>query len=157
MQNGSVQAGSVGVQTRRAFQKGGFYEMVDVGKLGVSYPSGWPVMSRKWFDAHTDMAQRYMKAILQAMAWEQSHHEETVRILARTLKTDDMDLVRDDFDLGMPRLRKAPYPDLAGVKTALEEIGRTNPDARTADPNRFVEPRFVKTLDDSGFIASLYR
>jgi len=43
------------------------------------------------------------------------------------------------------------------VETILEDLAKTNPKARSADPKRFVEPRFLKELDDSGFAAQLYR
>jgi hypothetical protein len=38
----------------------------------------------------------------------------------------------------------------------LEDLGKTNAKARSADPRRFIEPRFLKELDDNGFIAQLY-
>jgi hypothetical protein len=33
----------------------------------------------------------------------------------------------------------------------------SNPKARSADPKRFVEARFLKELNDSGFAAQVYR
>jgi len=49
-----------------------------------------------------------------------------------------------------------PYPSMSGVKTVLEFLVKDNPKAKGADPNTFVDPSFVKTLDDSGFIKALY-
>ena len=45
---------------------------------------------------------------------------------------------------------------MAGVKTILEFLAKDNAKARGADPNAFVDPSFVKALDDSGFIKALY-
>jgi hypothetical protein len=47
-------------------------------------------------------------------------------------------------------------PDLKAVQAVLDEFASTVPAAKTADPARFVDMRFVKELEDSGFIASLY-
>ena len=45
---------------------------------------------------------------------------------------------------------------MLGVKTVLEFLVKDNPKAKSADPNSFVDPNFVKALDDNGFIKSLY-
>ena len=45
---------------------------------------------------------------------------------------------------------------LDGVRTILEEIALTNPAALSEDPARFVDDRFIRELDASGFISSLY-
>jgi hypothetical protein len=37
----------------------------------------------------------------------------------------------------------------------LEQLAQTNPAAKTADPDRFIDGRFVKELDNSGFIDRL--
>jgi hypothetical protein len=54
-------------------------------------------------------------------------------------------------------MARVPYPSLKGVETILDDLAKTNPKAKGADPKRFVEPRFLKELEDSGFVAQLYR
>jgi hypothetical protein len=39
----------------------------------------------------------------------------------------------------------------------LEDLAITNVKARGADPKRVIEPRFLKELEDGGYIAELYR
>ena len=52
----------------------------------------------------------------------------------------------------MPRV---PYPTAAGVRTILEDLASKNPKARSAKPEDFIEPRFVRELEDSGFFRRL--
>jgi hypothetical protein len=54
-------------------------------------------------------------------------------------------------------MAQAPYPTLKGVETNLEDLAKTNAKAKGADPKRFIEPRFLKELEDSGFAAQLYK
>jgi hypothetical protein len=49
-----------------------------------------------------------------------------------------------------------PYPSMPGVKTVLEFLAKDNAKAKGADPNGFIDPSFVKALDDGGFIKALY-
>ena len=38
----------------------------------------------------------------------------------------------------------------------VEDLAKKNPKAQGADPKSFIEPRFLKELEDSGFISRLY-
>lgn len=56
----------------------------------------------------------------------------------------------------MPGMPKTPYPRTEGLAKALRVMARDLPAAATADPAEFVDDRFVRALDESGFITSLY-
>ena len=43
---------------------------------------------------------------------------------------------------------------MAGIRAVLDSLGDKGKDAHTAD---FVELRFIKELEDSGFIEALYK
>jgi hypothetical protein len=43
-----------------------------------------------------------------------------------------------------------PYP--AGVSALLQEVEKQYPKAKTAKPEDFVDARFVRELDQSGFV-----
>jgi hypothetical protein len=49
------------------------------------------------------------------------------------------------------------YPTLPGIATVLEAMAKENPKARDARPEDFVDMRFVKELDESGFVDNLYK
>jgi hypothetical protein len=49
------------------------------------------------------------------------------------------------------------YPTLEGIKNILEPLVATDPKAKAARPEDFVDMRFVKELDESGFIDDLYK
>jgi hypothetical protein len=46
---------------------------------------------------------------------------------------------------------------LAGLQTVLDLLAEENPKAKSAKPEDFVDNRFIKELDDSGYIDSLYK
>jgi hypothetical protein len=53
-------------------------------------------------------------------------------------------------------MARVPYPALKGVETILEDLAPKNPKARSADPKSFVEARFLRELEESGFVSRLY-
>jgi hypothetical protein len=51
----------------------------------------------------------------------------------------------------------APYPPPDGYQLVLQDMAEKNPKAAQADIKDYIDARFVKELDDSGFIKALYR
>jgi len=41
------------------------------------------------------------------------------------------------------------------LKTVLDLMGRQLPVAKNADPGRFIDDRFIRELEQSGFVAAL--
>ncbi len=74
-------------------------------------------------------------------------------------KEEDRELVGKSYDVSMgdevyPRKQ---YPSLAGIKTVLDAMAHEEPRAKEARPEDFVDIRFVRELDDNGFIDNLYK
>jgi hypothetical protein len=54
-------------------------------------------------------------------------------------------------------LEQQPYPSLEVIKSGLEILSFQYPQAKQTDPNPLIDPSFVCRLDQSGFIAGLYK
>jgi hypothetical protein len=52
---------------------------------------------------------------------------------------------------------KKQYPSVEGLKTVLEEIAERDPRAKSAKPEQFADLTFIRELDQSGYIDSLYK
>ena len=48
-----------------------------------------------------------------------------------------------------------PYPTLDGVKTVLNEMGRSRPEVLKYHAAAMVDPSIVKAIDDEGFLKKL--
>jgi hypothetical protein len=59
-----------------------------------------------------------------------------------------------DVSVTDDKLPRNQYPSLEGIKAVLDSLGDRGKDARPMD---FVELRFIKELEDSGFIQALYK
>ena len=54
-------------------------------------------------------------------------------------------------------LETVPTPSLEVVKTALDILSYQYPQAKQTDPNLIIDPSYVKKIEQSGFITSLYK
>ncbi len=53
-------------------------------------------------------------------------------------------------------LPRKQYPTLEGIKTILDTTAEKDPRAKNFKPEDFVDMRFIRELDQSGFIDNLY-
>ena len=79
-----------------------------------------------------------------------------MKILRKYTGIEDPAVLASTVDFYAPKFPRAPYPTAAGIRLALEHIAITDPRAKSAAPEEFMDTRFVKQLDESGFIKSLY-
>ena len=55
-----------------------------------------------------------------------------------------------------PMLARVPYPTIGGIRFVLEQIAARDPRAKNVNAEAFMDVRFVKQLEESGFIQGLY-
>lgn len=59
-------------------------------------------------------------------------------------------------ELGNGVIQRVPYADTAGSKFVLDEVAARRPEAKKMNVVELIDNRFVKELEDSGFVKSLY-
>lgn len=80
-------------------------------------------------------------------------------MLAKYLALQDKEILERTYE-GITSDEEIPpkqYPNPEGIKNILEPLAQTDPKAKVAKPEDFVDVRFIKELDDIGFIDDLYK
>jgi LysM repeat protein len=99
-----------------------------------------------------------MKAYVEGIHYYKTHPKESIAILQKYLKTDDMEALKETYEaIGLTLIPEKPYPTLRGIQMILGELGAKDPKAQAAKPEQFVDMSFMKELDTSGFIDRLYK
>ena len=85
--------------------------------------------------------------------------EAGIRILAKYLASADKEILARTYDdiSGDDKLSLKQYPTLEGIKNILDQLAENDAKAKAAKPEDFVDMRFIKELDESGFIDDLYK
>jgi hypothetical protein len=75
----------------------------------------------------------------------------TLPVLAKYMASDDPAALEQGYDYHVARhLRRVPYPSLEAVKTVLDSLAESEPKAKDARSEQFVNDRFVRELDEAG-------
>jgi len=157
---GRVSAAVINPPSSFTAEKKGLAILVDVAKSGVVFQHTGPATTRRYIKEHPDMVRRYVRSQLEAIHRMWTDKEATIKALAHYMGSSlDRETLEKSYDNVMiealyPRKQ---YPSIEGLKTVIDDIAERDPRAKTVKPEQFVDNTFVRELDQSGFVDSLYK
>jgi ABC-type nitrate/sulfonate/bicarbonate transport system substrate-binding protein len=155
--NGSIDGTALTFEEMLVAKKLGFNILLDITTLGIEGLNSDMVTTRKFIRDSRDTVQRFVKAMVKGASFYAKNKKFSMEVIAKYTKSRDMEKIENGYDYNARVYLKKPYPAMGGIQLALEEIGEKNPAAKTAKPEQFIDISFVKELDESGYIDSLYR
>ncbi len=156
LQAGHIDATAIQPPLTAQAREAGFVTLAALADLGLEYQGTCVVTTRTMIRTREDAIRRMVKAFVEGVHFMKTRRAETMSSIGTLMKLQDPKALEETYQHYSRLIPQAPYPTVAGVRTILEDLAAKNPKARTAKPEDFVEPCFVKELDDSGFIRRLY-
>ena len=100
----------------------------------------------------------FVKSYIDAVHRLKTDRAAGIKIAAKYLRLEDPELLRRTYESSIDenKLPMKQYPTAEGLKTILDQLALTNPKAKAAKPQDFIDARFVEELDRGGYIDSLY-
>ena len=157
MQSGRVAAGSLADPFTEAAKKLGFKEIADIAKMGLEFPFVGIAAKKSYIKDHMDTVQRFVRAYVEAIAIYKNNRELTMKITSKYTGIKDPAILASTVDFYAPKLQRVPQATVGGLKFVLEQVGVRDARAKNYSPETFMDNRFVKQLEDSGFIKGLYQ
>lgn len=158
LEAGKIQGAMVAVPLTLKAKSMGFHVLADLQMLGLEYQHTALVTTRSLIKSKPDLVRNTLRAFVEGIHYYKTHREEALAILRKYLRDSDPDALEETYEtIGLTLIPEKPYPTLRGIQIMLRELARTEPKARTARPEQFVEMGFVRELDRSGFIDRLYK
>lgn len=143
-----------------AAQREGFNILADVADLGLPFVHIGLATTRGFIRDNPDVVRRYVKSHVEAIYLMKTDRETGLKVLGKYLgQIKDRDILEKTYDGAVSdnKISRKQYPSLPGLKMALDLLAEENPKASSARPEDFVDARFIKELDDSGYIDGLYK
>lgn len=134
----------------------GYKELANVANLGLEFPFVGIVTRKSYVRDQPDTVRRYVRAYIEAIALYINNRDLAAKVTGKYTGIKDAAILASTVNFYAPKLSRAPYPTVGGIRVVLEQLAAQNPKAKTIDPETFMDVTFVKQLDDIGFIKSLY-
>lgn len=156
LQSGRIAAGALADPFTDHAKKLGYNEIADIAALGLEFPFVTLTARKSYLRDHADEAQRFVRAYTEAIALYKNNRELAMKVTQKYTGIKDPAILASTVDFYGPKLARAPYPTIGGIRFVLEQIAVRDLRAKNANPESFMELRFVKQLEESGFIRGLY-
>jgi ABC-type nitrate/sulfonate/bicarbonate transport system substrate-binding protein len=157
IESGAIDGTILTVEERAAAATASINVLLDIKKLGLEVLSNDIVAPRKFLREHEDTTRAFVKALVEGIHYYKTNKARVMDIMARYMRGAERRTVEAGYDFNAEVYQRKPYPSREGVHLALEELAPKNPRAAAAKPEQFFDDRFVRELDRSGYIDTLYR
>src|SRR5918992_4263864 len=157
LQKGIVQFTVVTEAGKTIAEKIGYPTVVDMAALQIPFPQNGVYTSTKLIRENPEMVRRYLRAYTEAIHYYKTRKEDTIKIMSKYSRLEDRKTLNEAWNWHAKFIPEAPYPPVEGYQLILQDMTATNPKAAQANAKDLVDSRFVKELEDSGFIKSLYK
>jgi ABC-type nitrate/sulfonate/bicarbonate transport system substrate-binding protein len=157
LERGVVDAAAMSIPHLFIARKAGFRELISFDKLGVEYPYTSVVVLRQTAAKNPELVERFLKCLVEGIHIFKTNKAKTLAAFKRYMKGADDDILEESYQHTRATIDDAPYPSLQVVKGGLDMLALQYPQAKQTDASLIVDPSFMKKIDDSGFIRTLYR
>jgi NitT/TauT family transport system substrate-binding protein len=141
------------VQARRL----GFFVLADGVEMGIPFLQGGLVSREAYVRTHEDTVRRVVAAVVDAIHYAKTNRESALKIIQKYLRIHDREALEDAYEsFVVKQFPKVPYVAPAAVQAIFDLAGARDPRAKTADPQGFIDMRFVREIEQSGVIDQLY-
>jgi ABC-type nitrate/sulfonate/bicarbonate transport system substrate-binding protein len=157
----ALKAGTIDAVTTSAphdlfAQRLGFKVILDITALKIPFASTVLLSARNTVERkHADLA-KFMRAYAEAMHYFLTNAEGTNQIVAKYTKVEDHEVNAYAIDSESKAVEKTLQVDPKGIELILALISKSVPQAASAKPQDFYDPRFANELRDSGFLKRLW-
>ncbi len=157
LQSGGISGGVLSPPNNIKAKKLGMKEFLDVGTLKLPFQMNTFIVKGDFIRKYPDTIRRLVRSIVEAIHKIKTDQSFATRVLAKYTKVEDPEILAETYQIfAIKYLPRAPFPSEEAVKRRLAELVAEDDRARTAQSKEFVDSRWVKELEDSGFISRLY-
>lgn len=99
---------------------------------------------------------RFVNAFVEGVHFYKTRKVDTIRYIAKFMRTNDFEAVREAYQFYERIMPRAPYPSRRGFQAVMNHIAKKNPKVAALNVDDMVDGSFIKELEQSGFIGELY-
>jgi ABC-type nitrate/sulfonate/bicarbonate transport system substrate-binding protein len=135
----------------------GFSMVADLSRFNIPPTGIGPVVTSAYLRRSPEVVEKVLTALVESLAFSlSSRNKSTVlKTVMKVLRITDQAAAEESYQELLLTNRK-PYPSVKGMRNAQRLLALQNPKVGNVKIEEIVESRFVRKLDDSGFIDRLY-
>jgi ABC-type nitrate/sulfonate/bicarbonate transport system substrate-binding protein len=140
----------------REAEKLGFKSRVDISALKIPFHWNAALTREATIRLKAPLMTKFVRALAEAIHIFKTDKDSTMKIISKFTRITNPDSLERTHQAFAKLLPETPSPSLEGVKTYLDYLAGTRPEAAKVNPKEFVDLSFVHEVQASGFIRQMY-
>ena len=158
LQANRIQAGILSYPAITQALKLGHRPLLDIASLGIPYAFTGMTSRGRLIRDDPDLVRRYMMAQTEAIARAKRDKSLALKVMSKYLRMANPAALAESYEIDVQKyMLRVPLTSLEAMKSVLDDLAGRIPKAKEADPRKFFDDTFVRQMQASGFIDSLYR
>jgi NitT/TauT family transport system substrate-binding protein len=129
--------------------------LADAGALGIPYFNTGMCGSAKLLQKNEGRILNFMRAYVEAIKIFKTEPEYTLKALAQFSRVNDQELLKEAYEYNKNRIPDIPYPSLSPMQAVVDPLVAGEPKLGKVDAKSFISDRFLKKLEEEGFVQKL--
>lgn len=154
---GSINGGVIASPATAEAKRLGMRELINMGNLGIDYPQTTIATTERFLRNNRETVLRFTRAYSEGAHRFLNDREFSLKVIGKYTKIGSRPTLEATYDDYTPYVKKIPIPTAASIKTVLDQLSITDPKARTARPQEFIDASVVSEIDQQGFFKQLWR
>ena len=146
-----IEAGALSPPTNFRARKAGLTELMDLTKEGPEYVSVAIGSTRSFVKANEEMTRRFVRGYSEGVSFLKANKAAGIRAIQKYARIKDIEILDATYGEARSYIETIPYVTRKGLDTIIGELVPTEPKAKQAKFDDFVDPRFVNQLEKEGF------
>ncbi|GAC1318336.1 MAG: hypothetical protein NVSMB2_13040 [Chloroflexota bacterium] len=156
LQAQQIDAGVVSPPTNTQAKAAGFKELMNLATDGPEYASVEIGSTRQYANDHPDQVLAFARGYAKGLQRFKSDRAFAIQVLAHYFELNDEAVLSDTWEQFSKYLEETPYVTVPGLQRIIDEVAATEPKAKGAKPEQFLDQRAVAQLDQQGFYKSTF-
>jgi NitT/TauT family transport system substrate-binding protein len=130
--------------------------LADSVKMNIPFFNTGLLGSKRYLDKQEGKVLNFLRAYLEAIKVLKTEKEYSVKALAQFTRVQNLKAIEEGYDYFVNQLPNVPHPSVEAMQAVVAQIAETNPKARGIDAKSYVSDRYLKRLEDEGFVKKLW-
>lgn len=148
--SGAIQGAASLVPDNLVLEDKGWKPLVDLADLGLPAVQNTVTVRRDFLGAHRDVVQRFVDAMVIAIARAKKDKAAALASLTKWSKLNDARLLEATYAMSTKTYPALPYPKAELFADSIAELSPKNPKVKGFDVSKILDDSFVKSAADRG-------
>jgi NitT/TauT family transport system substrate-binding protein len=154
---GSVDATIIAPPFDVTAKRQGYPILVSMFEQGIPYPHGVIETTDRFVRENPALVKNFLKGFIAGIHYGFTNKEGTKKVMTKYLNMTDPEILEATYQTYLQTTDRKPWPNVTGMRLAIEEVAKRVPSARGKQPEEFVNNRFLEELEREGFFNELNR